>query len=89
MDLLHFAVPGRAFHLSDYAAPMWEHMEPFLEADGQKPPAFSLPISALMFLANINEVRRALNKKSRQRLEPASKLPLFSFYPSPPSFCAG
>ena len=51
-------VSGRAFHISDFAAPMLEHMEPFFEVAGCSRPSANLPLVIPLALATINEVGR-------------------------------
>lgn len=36
---------------------MWEHMQPFLKADGLTAPSVFLPLWVMLIMANINEVR--------------------------------
>lgn len=55
-SLYHPLVAGHAFHLTDYVAPLVEHMEPFFEAVGLHRPTLSVPVAAALPLAYFNEV---------------------------------
>lgn len=49
-------VPGRAFHLSDFHANIWEFMRPLLASQGLQAPSLSLPLAVGVALGVVLDV---------------------------------